>query len=114
MGKDLTAEIFITERAMTNFPRVMGAFQKCFDATVVPEMPRLEPYQRALEWTFHYKYSKKNAYRRAPVVRRCFQLFGFFPSRENFLNGKKRFSVSKGSHTPDEEAFFVGFGRWPE
>lgn len=46
----ITADVFITKRAMTNFPDLMPIFQKYFGAKVVEQPHKLEKNQRALEW----------------------------------------------------------------
>lgn len=127
---DLTAEVFITKRALKNFPRVMSAFSRVFKATIVPEMPVLESHQRALEWTFPYSREDKVFHKYessySSSVARCYQLFGFYPELAAQLTlyeyyedlrlrrANREIPLEQQKMSRDEEAFFLAFGRWPQ
>merc|ERR1711964_865124 len=54
--KGITAQVFITERAMANFPELMPLLKQYFGAEVVKgvELPQLEKNERALEWCLEF------------------------------------------------------------
>lgn len=112
----LKAEIYITKRAMKNFPTMMPILKRHFNAKVVSKTPQLKKDQRAIELCFPYvtfqtKRPRKEWQRM--LMGRCYHRTKRWPTAKDCERLGQLVSKDKKHKSVDELAYFLAYGEFP-